>query len=55
MTINPEEHGPQPFEAPVPHDPPPPPGYVDPLAEVEALDDLNVLIERTTRDDAETA
>jgi hypothetical protein len=32
------------FVPPLPHDPPPPPGYVDPLAEAEALADLTALV-----------
>lgn len=32
------------FTPPLPHDPPPPPGYVDPLAEAEALADLTTLV-----------
>ena len=35
----------EPSTQPLPHDPPPPPGYVDPLAEVEVLDDLTKLVE----------
>ena len=32
------------FTPPLPHDPPPPPGYVDPLEEAEVLADLTALI-----------
>ena len=36
------------FTPPLPHDPPPPPGYVDPLAEAEVLADLTTLIRSAT-------
>ena len=32
------------FTPPLPHDPPPPPGYVDPLEDVEVLADLSALM-----------
>jgi hypothetical protein len=44
MTGTREPHDGDAFTPPLPHDPPPPPGYVDPLEDAEVLADLDALI-----------